>query len=503
MIFNKYVKLFVLSLTGFLIFGCSSKNKSESKELVRINDKVITDEEFLYRCEYTVRPAWCRNDNYVHKKVALNSLIAEKLLAIEAGMDTPVDKEPEIQSYLQGRKEQEMRQLHFQRTAVDNVDLDQQIFSTALKNSERIYQVDIIPIGDNKIAKEITRELKTNELTFSQIKEEVSKAGGTVQDLELRFDSPLDDRVYKQLFQSENIKKGQVIGPLQLDENAYTLIRVNSWTRHPLMSGQEQELRFNDVREKESNVAALDIYEEWIRELMKGKQLNFNKDVLKALVEAVAPLYFKAKEKSAVNMQKSVWQHENKDQINISDIANKVDAIDSQPLFEIDGHVWTVAQFEEELKVHPLVFRNPKMSKRQFGEQFRLAIADMVRDMYITEDAYKKGYDKNVKLQHRCAMWKDNLKAEYMKEHILKEAGIENTNDLKTVENILNPYIENLFKKYSGQIHINFDLFESIELTDIDIFVIQENVPFPVYVPEFPCLTTYNRLDYGRVAKGE
>jgi hypothetical protein len=258
-----------------------------------------------------------------------------------------------------------------------------------------------------------------------------------------------------------------------------------------------------DVKEKEINVAAMDFYVDWIKELMRGKRIDFNKEVLTAVVEAVAPIYFKARETSKSKMQQNFWQLKDESQIDLNDISDRIDAIKYQTLFKIDDQIWTVEEFEQEIKVHPLVFRNPKMSKRQFGEQFRLAIADMIRDRYITADAYERGYDKNKKIKHRYSMWEDNLKAEYIKERILEEAGAENNNDLKIVEKIMDPYIQKLYKKYSEQIQINMDLFESIKFTDIDVFVIQENVPFPVYVPNFPHLTTYDRLDYGKIMQVE
>ena len=51
--------------------------------LVLINNKVITKNDFLRRAEYTIRPTYCNSDNNVDKKIILNSLIAEKLYAIE------------------------------------------------------------------------------------------------------------------------------------------------------------------------------------------------------------------------------------------------------------------------------------------------------------------------------------------------------------------------------------------------------------------------------------
>lgn len=499
---KKCVKIIVL-FSGLLILGCTSDSETDKSVLVQIGDKYITSDEFIFRSEYTIRPEWCRGENYIHRKITLNSLIAEKLLALEAGTETFLDKDPDIQAYLKGRKEQEMRQLHFQKTAVDQVILNDQKFNTALKNSERTYKVELIPIGDDKIAAQLSKDLSQNDLTFTEIKDEIVKAGGTIQELELRYDSPLDDVIYKALFQSEKIKKGQVIGPIQLDENAYSLIRINGWIRRPLMTDTDSRQRLKDMKEKETSVAAMDIYVNWIKELMRGKQIDFNYDVLRALVDIVGPAYFQAKDNSELKMQKSFWQLENEDEINIDDIANRIDDIKSQPLLKIDNQTWTVERFEQELKVHPLVFRNPKMSKRQFAEQFRLAIADMIRDRYITDDAYDKGYDKDKRLNQRYSMWEDNLKAEYMKETILKNADYENKNDQKTIDEIIDPHVQKLFKKYSDQIQINTQLFETIELTDIDVFVIQENVPFPVYVPHFPRLTTHDKLDFGVMMKGD
>ena len=50
-------------------------------------------------------------------------------------------------------------------------------------------------------------------------------------------------------------------------------------------------------------------------------------------------------------------------------------------------------------------------------------------------------------------------------------------------------------------VEINTDELEKIQLTRIDMFAIQQNVPFPIIVPSFPLLTTDHRLDYGRKIK--
>ena len=77
--------------------------------LILINDKVITKNDFIKRAEYTIRPNYCNSKSNLDKKIILNSLIAEKLYAIE-------NSESEIDDYkvlnsIKGIEEQTMRKV--------------------------------------------------------------------------------------------------------------------------------------------------------------------------------------------------------------------------------------------------------------------------------------------------------------------------------------------------------------------------------------------------------
>ena len=68
-------------------FSCAQNNEqhqiSEEVVLARVGHEVITIQDFIRRAEYAIRPDYCRQDNYIHKKIVLNSLIGEKLTALE------------------------------------------------------------------------------------------------------------------------------------------------------------------------------------------------------------------------------------------------------------------------------------------------------------------------------------------------------------------------------------------------------------------------------------
>ena len=108
--------LFCILLTFFLT-NCSDKQKTtvdNSLVLAKVGSKNITIQDFIRRAEYTIRPKYCRRGNYIHKKIILNSLIAEKILSLEIEKNnTKKLNNVNFDLFLKGRKEQAMRQLHY------------------------------------------------------------------------------------------------------------------------------------------------------------------------------------------------------------------------------------------------------------------------------------------------------------------------------------------------------------------------------------------------------
>ena len=70
---------------GLIALSCFNRNDipQNNNVLARVGDRIITVQDFIRRAEYTIRPDYCKQSNYIHKKIVLNSLIAEKLIALE------------------------------------------------------------------------------------------------------------------------------------------------------------------------------------------------------------------------------------------------------------------------------------------------------------------------------------------------------------------------------------------------------------------------------------
>jgi hypothetical protein len=220
---------------------------------------------------------------------------------------------------------------------------------------------------------------------------------------------------------------------------------------------------------------------------MKGKRIEFDKQSYTILSNWAMERYLNRKNNDTLTFK-------------ISEIPSANPDIDlGAPFFTINNRLWTVDDFRNELMSHPLVFRTTDLNSTNFKEQFKLAIVDMMRDHYLTQEAYKKKLDNNKTVKKTVKMWKDSFlardQAKYIMDSALKEGstnGNDNIGKLKYWES----YLYNLQKKYSKSIYVNNKEFDKISLTKIDMFAWKPGVPYPVIVPEFPVFISSENLDY-------
>ena len=71
--------LFILFL---LFYYLKKPSVPEEVILARVGEKLITIQDFIRRSEYTIRPDYCKQDNYIHKKIVLNTSIMKHLQVI-------------------------------------------------------------------------------------------------------------------------------------------------------------------------------------------------------------------------------------------------------------------------------------------------------------------------------------------------------------------------------------------------------------------------------------
>ena len=138
--------LFFVLFVLLILASCSNLEKKYSNEIIlaKVGDKIITLDEFIHRAEYTPRPKYCAGDNAYDKRVILNSLIAEKLLALNA-TESEYLQNKKFQNYIKGRQEQYMREFLF-ANGFDKDQIDDSEIKNMFKFAGRTYNIQYIQI---------------------------------------------------------------------------------------------------------------------------------------------------------------------------------------------------------------------------------------------------------------------------------------------------------------------------------------------------------------------
>jgi len=486
---DKHIKLFALTrifivLTAVSFLGIKQpENQSNDTVLAKIGSKEITVREFLERSELTVRP-----NNFKDKYTTLNNLISEKILAIEAEQNNKLQNNPVFEGTLKGIKEQSMRDKLFKVIAADKVVLSNDEIKNAYRASMREYELEFYSFKNKELAGDIKSILDTvprlTDELFKQLETKVGKK--PVQ--KVSFKDPEDDAIHESLF-SNPLDTGTVVGPLKLYNGDYIVMKVLKWVDYPLLGGEEQSTRWNKVKEKLHEIKARKLWLSYQTQLMKGKKFEFDKDSFNKIAELAMENYINTTVSDSLSNR-------------LNDIPLPKTEIDpSAPFFTIDNKVWSVEDFKNQLISHPLVFRTKKMDKKNFKEQFKLAVVDMIRDYYLSQEAYAKSLDKDNGINKTVNIWKDSFLANVQMNDVIKSAldkGIISRDNNLGMLKYKESYLRDIQNKHGHLVWINYKELDKINLTTIDFVAARTGVPFPFATPNFPILIRSGNLDYAK-----
>ncbi len=466
------------------LYNCNIKKDStfsfDNEVIVKIDDQIILKKDFIQRAEFVLRPNYCSGNNNVHKQIILNSLIAEKLLSKEGKDMFNIDK---IANILEGLKHQSMREkLYFKKRQdfnLKNSELD--IYT---ESAQRTYTLSFISTKGRTFSDSL-KYILSSKLFLDKLFD-----SNDISIREVSFFQETNHILNKALF-SKIYNKGDIIGPLILDDGSLVALRIESWSSKKRMSEYSQSEYIENIKDHLSNMYFKKEYSEFIHSLMQNKKIQFNKEVFSKLTKHLY-LEMQRKDKSRDQLfKKAIWP-EGKLVLNAE--YDNINFDKDEIIFTLDNESWTMERLNDLIKYHPLVFRKKKILKAEFPESVKNAIADLLRDHFITKEAYKNGYEHDIYINQYIDMWRDHYTASFLREKLL-----DSKNNNMTDINFLNPIILGLFQKYSSKIFINLDLFNSISLTSIPMYVKNQNAPYQSPIPQFPILTDSYKINYGKM----
>lgn len=488
-------RLVVLSFIAFLFLSCS-KDKLPKDALFKVGDKYVTTKEFQYRAEFTPHPNFPRYGRNM-EKLFLNNLIMEKLFVAEFGKSSELGSSENFKTYIQGRKEQAMREQLFYKKAFNVVKLDSNDIKKTYARSQREYDLEFFTINNDSIAKKLKAKIQASPDSSRQIFNSIMD-GDKRPIWSAKWKDPDHINIHEALY-SGPLKADSVIGPIQLDYGQWIIMKVVNWRDVLIFGGEEQKLRYNEVVEKMTMNRATRNWDAYLRDVMKGKEIEFDRGMFIKMADLTYNLNRTDDQREKANIMRRFWQEEDST-LTAADLPLDKTFL-QQPFFTLDGATWTVGDFRKALASHPLVYRKQNMNRGEFYLEFKRAVADLVRDTYLNKDAYKMGLDKDTQVERTTELWSDAMIASYERNRVLRELGkaFPDTTDPYRQTNLaksFDGYLADLENKYHSKIRVNTELFDQIEFSKVQLFVMQQNSPYPIAMPSWPMFNTNNSVNY-------
>jgi hypothetical protein len=340
---------------------------------------------------------------------------------------------------------------------------------------------------NTKIAMELHNKMKANpeqkEMLFDGLDQFEKVPRHQVDFYDPEYPS-LHDALY-----SKQWNIGDIVGPIRLREAKYMVLKIENVLYDLAMSQTQAAARRMRVNEKLVKKQTNLRWNQFNSELMSGKNLQFVPEITRKVAELWSKRFADSDK---------VTQLEGGSDREYGKFVQEIELLANETMFKVNDKIWTVNDFKNELLSHPLVFRKADLLPGEFLPQFRLAVVDLIKDHFVTREAYSRGLDKEKKIIRNTAMWEDSFLALEHRKKVFAHIQATNADSTKKKDfhALIDPYLKTIAEKYKDKIEINVDLLRSVKLTQTDYVTVQQFVPYNKLVPMFPVLTRNDDLDF-------
>ena len=349
------------------IYSLDNNFDNQSKILVKVKDRIITKDDFIKRSEYAIRPSYCKSDNNIHKKIILNSLVSEKLMAID--IEDNLLSSDYSNDFIDGFKEQKMRELLLKEEVYNSIEIDSLTIQSHYNNSMKEYNIEFISLDNDSLSKKI-EELLNKGVDFSSICYNYLNLNSIPRRYINYFDEH-DPDIHNAIF-LENKYKNQVIGPILSKDKKYIYIKIIGWTNNPLITEVDKENQWDSVERKIYENKCIKGYDLYVLNIMRGIELELFKEPFLELVNQT----FNQFNQERNNEFNYGWDSE---ELNL--IENRINP--DEDLLIFNNKLYTIFDIQLLINQHPLVFRNENIDIKDYGLQLKYAIADLLRDQQL------------------------------------------------------------------------------------------------------------------------
>ena len=449
----------LLILSSF--FACGRSTDKEPV-LATVGDREITKQEFVERAELSLQPRLQKDKD---KNIRLlDFLIGEKLLALEAerlSLDTS-----RILSELVGFAQElaVARELYIEEVRKKVQIEPAQIEQTAEKMAQsRTVAFLLFPKKDMA---ESYRQRLANGESFGNILQEIYGTGADTLGNRMTItlgdgEAALDDAIYElnigEISKAVPTSRGFAVIMLENIERKI----IQSETDHANLLHKAEKVARARLETARSG--------EFVSSFMHNKAVHLNENVFPEFAKVILrQIDFEDGNKDAPQKLNILPTHEiDLIQQGLADRHNEI-------LVRFKGGDWTIGEVINRWRLCnlPLDLSSPEKCRRSIVRN----LSTMVRDKFLADEGYNRGYNKRTSVQREVGMWRDYYLYVFLKK-LQKDSSPVETLDWSK-------YLKELRQKYVVKVDTTF--VRTVDLMDISLLAVRAGQYGSFVVPPWP-----------------
>ncbi len=394
--FLKWLGLILLLFVGG---SCSEDPSREPAPLARVGNRVI-DWRMLQR-SFHLEPHWHRGISYrVAYFTQLDYLIEQKLFAQQAEA-LGLDAEEPVAGILQANREKEMIKELYRQEVASRVTITEEEYRAAYQRAKKKVKLEFVYTPDSSRAALYAGKLLTTPMEQLPLYSPADQKGTTP----LFSFGDMAPEVEAVAFDME---PGEVRGPIRV-KGRFMVIKLIDGEVDKFLSETDFAQQKSKIHKVLFERRARRISREYLHRVLRNKGVHINPPVFRALQEQFSrvmhnktsdtpfPIYLNDQELDRARTQ-------------LEDLRDAV-------LVTFKGGEFTVGDFLRHLWYTPSSVR-PQVN---LAPQLKKAIAVMVRNYYLAQEAYRRGLDRSPRVAYEVQAENDRVLAEYYLKKVRQE----------------------------------------------------------------------------------
>ncbi len=376
--------------------------------VARVGDKVISNNEFLERYEFT--PGFKRQIKQMEESNKLEflfTLIAEKLFALEA-KNLRLDTTEVIQFSKRAFEKMFVRDKLFQEEVRNKISIsEQELLEATIKNNSKLY-VKFLFSNDKQEIDEIYDYL-VQGIPFDSILIESPEYEEQKEPIKVLFgqmEESIEDSLYK-------MNVGDFTKPILTEDGWYIFKLVNK-SQNFFLTAEDKENAEKTIARIVQNRKLIKRQKEFYQKFFGNKKVDVDSKLFKIIAEEISALFdFKKKN--------YIYKENQPVHLDASDVLKIEEKLKSEnlekPFIKFDNHPITTKEFIRTLAFDG--FSSTDCNLKSILAKLDFQTKRIIEHELFYREGLKRGYNKLPEIQNEVERWTDNYLFQMLQNQIV------------------------------------------------------------------------------------